>query len=243
MIRPRWRLVGAAAAGLALAACELPNFGAPDSASKQGDRTLRLWQGTFVAAMVVGAVVFGLIAFVLVRFRRRDDEIPYQRAHNLPLEIVYTAIPVAIVAVLFVFSVVAQEKVTTTTDDPDLRVEVVGFQWEWQFTYVDEDVTVTGLPGAPLPSWCSPSAGRRSFDLVADDVVHSFWVPGFLEKRDLIPGVDNTIDIDARPHAGRSTACCAEYCGLDHWRMDFTVRVVDQTEFDAWLDEQRGDDR
>ena len=238
MRRRRLRLVGVVAASFSLAACSLPNFGAPESASEQGDRTLHLWQGTFVAAMVVGAVVLGLIGFVLVRYRHRDDEVPSQRAHNLKLELFYTAVPIAIVAVLFGLNVFTQERVTATTDDPDVRVEVIGFQWQWQFHYVDDDVTITGLPGEPAPELVLPVDRTAQLELVAADVVHSFWVPGFLVKRDLIPDVDNTIDVT--PHrTGTFAGVCAEYCGLDHWRMRFTVRVVDDEAFAAWLDDQR----
>jgi len=76
------------------------------------------------------------------------------------------------------------------------------------------------------------------FDLVADDVAHSFWVPDFLEKRDLIPGVDNELDITPT-RTGTFVGRCAEFCGLDHWRMGFTVRVVEPEEYEAWVEERR----
>ena len=75
------------------------------------------------------------------------------------------------------------------------------------------------------------------FRLHADDVIHSFWVPEFGTKRDLIPGIDNEIDLDI-VEAGTWTGRCAEYCGLDHATMDFEVRAVPGDEFDAWLADQ-----
>jgi cytochrome c oxidase subunit 2 len=219
-----------------LAGCELPNFGAPDAASEQGERTLSLWRGTVVAALVVGAIVWVLLGYVLVRFRRRGDPdtIPHQKGHNLALEIVYTAIPVAIVAVLFTAAVMAQHHVDDLPDREDLRVEVLGFQWQWQFRYVEAGVVVTGVAGEPDPVLVLPVDRTTVLDLVADDVVHSFWVPHFLTKRDLIPGIDNEIAITPT-RTGEYTGECAEYCGIDHWRMRFAVRVVEADEFDEWL--------
>jgi cytochrome c oxidase subunit 2 len=79
-----------------------------------------------------------------------------------------------------------------------------------------------------------PRGETTRFELESVDVVHSFWVPDFLEKRDLIPGVDNEIDLTPI-REGTYTGRCAEFCGLDHWRMYFHLRVVSGEEFDAWL--------
>ena len=163
----RARLVLVLAVSLLLGACELPTFGAPDSASEQGDRALRLWQGTFVAAMVVGLIVVGLIAFVLVRYRHRGDEIPSQHAHNLKLELVYTAVPVAIVAVLFAFTVVAQERVTATTDDPDVRVEVSASSGSGGSATSTRTSPSPAYLGSRLPSWCCRSVASPQLDLIA----------------------------------------------------------------------------
>jgi cytochrome c oxidase subunit 2 len=76
------------------------------------------------------------------------------------------------------------------------------------------------------------------FELEAADVIHSFWVPEFLTKKDLIPGVDNAIDVDV-VEAGEWVGRCAEYCGFDHWRMTFDVRAVPADEYDAWVAEAR----
>src|SRR5205085_12006414 len=100
----RRRLVLVAGA-LLLAGCELPSFGAPDPASTQGADIHTLWQGFFIAAMAVGGLVLGLIAYVTIRYRRRDDTVPNQKADHIPLEIFYTVTPIVIVAILFGFSV------------------------------------------------------------------------------------------------------------------------------------------
>jgi cytochrome c oxidase subunit 2 len=233
------RRLALVAGALLLAGCELPRFGAPNSASKQGDDVLSLWQGFFIAAMAVGAIVLGLITFTVIRYRRRDDNVPNQKAEHIPLEILYTVTPIVIVAVLFAVSVVTEQHVTKTSDHSAVTVNVTGFQWGWKFEYPDQRVTVIGTAEQPPhPELVLPVNEITQLHLTTTDVNHSFWVPSFLNKRDLIAGVDNTIDVT--PTAiGVYDGRCAEYCGLDHWRMDFTVRVVSQTDFDQWVAEQR----
>ena len=234
-MRQRFVLVAGA---LLLAGCELPSFGAPDSATRQGDDVLTVWKGFFLAAMAVGVIVLGLIAYVAIRFRRRNDDIPNQKAAHIPLEILYTVTPIVVVAILFGFSVAAQQRITRTADRPSLTVNVTGFQWGWKFEYPDERVTVLGTGELEPPRLYLPVGETARLVLRSTDVNHSFWVPKFLEKRDLIQGVDNVIDItptDVGEYDGR----CAEYCGLDHWRMDFVVTVVSRADFDKWIAEQR----
>ena len=242
-----WRLAAAAAVAACVAAgCSLPGFGAPEPKSEQGETVYSLWQGFFLTALAVAALVWGLLIFVVLRYRRRrgddPDEVPSQRAYNVPLEILYTAVPVVIVAVLFGASWASQYEVTDVDPEPAARVDVIGFRWSWQFVYPDEDVVVSGEPGRG-PEMVIPLGQPVQLRLISSDVAHSFWVPDFLSKRDLIPGVDNTIDVTPT-EVGTYVGRCAEFCGLDHWRMNFSVRVVEEQEYRAWLDEQRasGDD-
>jgi cytochrome c oxidase subunit II len=189
--------------------------------------------------MAVGALVWGLLIYCLIRFRRRrgDDSIPRQTRYNIPFEILYTAAPVVTVAVLFGFSVGTEQKVTDTDDAADVTVDVVGFQWSWQFSYPDEGITITGEPGVP-PELVLPVDQVVHLRLVTNDVNHSFWVPDFLSKRDLIPDVENEIQITPT-RTGTYDGRCAEFCGLDHWRMNYSVRVVSAAEYEAWITEQQ----
>ncbi len=224
-----------------LSACELPSFGAPDPASEEGRDIYTLWQGSVVVALVVGAFVLGLIGYVLIRFRRHNDDVPRQNPYNIPIEITYTITPLLIVAALFAFSWRTEVDVSEVGDQPDVSLRIVGFQWQWQFSYLDENGEVeaeligdgTGDP----PELVLPVDSTIQFDLVANDVNHSFWVPEFLEKRDLIPGIENVIEVDTT-REGTYEGRCAEFCGLDHWRMQFSVRIVPQAEYDTWLAEQ-----
>ena len=226
------------AAPLLLAGCDLPNV-IPDSVTRDGDRMRDLWWFSNWVGLAVAFLVWGLMAAVLVRFwrRRGDDSLPSQRSDNIPLEVAYTVVPLLVVAVLFVLTVVVQEEVTEVVDDPDLVVDVTGFQWQWRFGYPELDVEVIGTSDE-LPELVLPVGRTVRLRLVTADVVHSFWVPRFLEKRDLIQGIDNKIDVEVT-EPGRWEGRCAEFCGLDHHRMDFVVRAVPADEFDEWVDDAR----
>jgi len=220
-----------------VAACDLPNFGAPDAASEEGQGILSLWRGFFIVSIVVAGIVYGLIVTALIRFRRRSDDVPDQKPYNVPLEILYTATPVVIVAALFGFSWVTQEDVNDVTNEAAVDVQVIGFQWSWQFVYPDEGITINGEPGVP-PELVLPIGERSHLELTTVDVNHSFWTPNFLSKRDLIPDVDNEIEVTPTEE-GSYVGRCAEFCGLDHWAMYYAVRVVPQDEYDAWVAEQQ----
>jgi cytochrome c oxidase subunit 2 len=195
---------------------------------------LHLWQAAVIAALAVAALVWILVLTAAIRFRRRNDDIPSQSAHNTRIEAVYTAVPLVIVAVLFAATLRTEARVSEVAGRPDLEIEVVGFQWQWQITYEKLGVVVVGDDPANRPELVLPVGAKVRFVLRTNDVIHSFWVPGFLYKRDLIQGVDNVIDVDV-DRVGTYDGRCAEFCGLDHYRMTFTVRVVEPDEFDQWL--------
>ena len=212
------------------------SFFAPEPASRQGEEIFDLYRWFTAAAAGVGAFVVALLFYVVVRFRRRNDEIPRQNPYNVPIEVAYTVTPLLIVAVLFFFSVRTEQSVSGVVEDPDHVVEVVGFQWQWQFTYPDDGIVVTGTPDQELPELVLPAERTTRLVLSTTDVNHNFWVPSFLTKRDLIQGVDNEIDVTPT-RTGSYDGVCAEFCGLDHVRMRFVVRVVEPDEFDAWRTE------
>lgn len=241
MLRLSALVLAAGLASVGLGACGV-QFGAPDAASEQGAEISSLYRGTMLAALAVGALVWGLIAWSLLRYRRGKrpiEDIGSQRGLHVPLEVLYTVLPIVIVAVLFFFSLRTQNEVTELDPDPDVTVEVIGFQWQWQFRYPDDDVTVTGASVGAPPELVLPVGQTSRLRLVSNDVNHSFWVPRFLSKRDLIPGVRNEIDVTPTK-TGSFVGRCAEFCGLDHWRMNFTVRVVSAAEYEAWLAQQQG---
>lgn len=198
----------------------------------------RLWSPVIITALIVGVVVYVLVIWSIVRYRKRNDALPTQVAEHIPIEIVYTVVPILIVIGLFVAGTASVTRIERTVDRPDVVVDVEGFQWSWQFTYPREEVVVSG-DGTDVqgPELVLPVDQTTRLNLVSDDVNHSFWVPRFLSKRDLIPGVDNEIDVTPTEE-GTFVGRCAEFCGLDHWRMNFVVRVVDAEEFAAWVAER-----
>ena len=236
MVGRAWRALGLTLFALAVTACgtELP-----EPASQQAQDATRLWRIALVAAAVVGGVTMALILWSAFRYRRRDDRLPDQRSSHLALEVVCTAIPVAIVAGLFAFTVGTERRMTRLSADPPVVVDVVAYQWGWRFTYPSEGVT-SAPPAEGEPAVLAlPVGATVRFNLRSADVIHSFWVPEFLEKRDVIPGVDNAIDVTVT-RAGVWTGRCAEFCGLDHWKMNFEVRALPFDDYQAWLAQQRG---
>jgi cytochrome c oxidase subunit 2 len=222
---------------VALAGCGLVDNAGKRGTSEQGRDIFDLWRGSVIAALVVGGVVWALIGWAVFRYRRRGDELPTQRQYIVPLEVVYTAVPILIVTVLFALSYRTQRDVDALTSDPDLVIEVEGFQWQWQFHYVEEDITVTGLPDDP-PVMVLPVDATVRLVLTSTDVIHSFYVPDFLYKRDVIPGVRNRVDVDVTD-VGRYTGRCAEFCGLDHAKMTFEVKAVTIADFRDWVADQQ----
>lgn len=223
-------------AGLGLGGCNY-RFGMPDPATKQGSEVLDLWRVSFYGAVALGVIVFGLLFYSLIRHRRRSDELPKQTEGSIFFEVTYTVIPFIIVGLLFAYGVKVQADVVDLKKDPDLRVQVTGYQWNWRFTYAGSDVTVIG-DNTTLPELVLPVDERARLDLVAADVNHAFFVPGFLTKRDLIPGVRNEIDVTP-DRTGFFVGHCAEFCGVNHSQMNFRVRIVPQAEFNQWLQQQK----
>jgi cytochrome c oxidase subunit 2 len=210
--------------------------------TSEAETVERVWNAFVLSAAVIAVIVVVLILYCVIRFRRRDDRLPAQIRQNIPIEIVYTAVPLAIVIVLFVITFVTTRTVNhVDAAEPDLVVDVTGFQWNWTFDYPDLDVTVTGIEHE-RPELVLPSDARVRFRVTSIDVIHSFWIPGFRYKRDLIPGDVTEFDVDVLDKTGSFTnsGACAEFCGLDHAYMRFDVRVLAAADFEAWAAEAGG---
>jgi cytochrome c oxidase subunit II len=248
------RLARLAALGLlgvlALSGCSMPNnefwrFGWPDGITDQSQDMRELWTGSVIAALLVGFAVWGLILWSVVRHRKRSDELPKQTAYNLPLEIVYTIVPFLIIAALFFVTVVVQNRVQERSDNPDETIAVNAFKWNWQFVY--PETSVPGQNGEPVstignsaevPILVLPVDRTIRFEVASADVIHSFWVPEFLFKLDVIPGNengrDNVFQVTVREE-GAYVGRCAELCGTYHAYMNFEVRAVSGDDYDAYL--------
>jgi cytochrome c oxidase subunit 2 len=208
------------------------------------DEAHSLWIGSTIAALVVGIAVWALIAYAAIRYRKRGDEVPRQTAYNLPLEIVYTIVPFLIIAVLFFFTVSTQNRVMQRSANPDVTVAVNAFKWNWQFVYPDTTDANGGQPvstvgsSTEIPILVLPTDQKIRFELASADVIHSFWVPEFLFKLDVIPGNengrDNVFEVTVREQ-GAFVGRCAELCGTYHAFMNFEVRSVSPADYQAYL--------
>jgi cytochrome c oxidase subunit 2 len=231
----RARLLGAAlAAGLLLTACG-STFGMPAGGDSQGQDITHLWQIFFWASVGVASIVYGLIFWSLLRYRRRGrTDTPPQFREHMPLEITYTTIPILIVAALFVVTMRTEGRVLALSPDPDVTVHVEGYTWGWRFAYEGTGIEVSSTPDGAPPELVLPEGETTRIVLTSQDVIHAFFVPGFLFKRDAIPG--RTSEFQLSPdRTGSYQGECAEFCGLDHAFMRFSVRVVPSSEYQTWV--------
>jgi cytochrome c oxidase subunit 2 len=208
--------------------------------TEQADDIQRVWDLFLVLGLAVMVFVLFLVLYVVVRFRRRDDRLPPQKHYNIPLEIAYTLIPFVVIMGLVAITVVTVNALDDTDDDPDLVVHVTAFQWQWQFDYPESGVRVVGGADSEIPELVLPADSSVLFQLESLDVIHSFWITAFRFKRDVIPGRSTEFSVDlAADSAGTypNAGVCAEYCGLDHAKMQFSVLVLPPDEFDSWLAE------
>ncbi|RYY47906.1 MAG: cytochrome c oxidase subunit II [Actinomycetales bacterium] len=240
------KLAAAVVLAVLLSACspvadnDIERLALPVAASDRSQPVWDLWLGAWIAVLVVFVFVFGLIVYASVRYRRRsDDEIPTQVRYNLPLEALYTIAPVVVVAVFFFHTVTSQNEVLEEVENPDHTIQVVGSKWQWAFNYLDEqatqgeDVYDFGTPAQPAELWL-PLGESVRFNLTSPDVIHSFWIPEFYFKMDVVPGRENSFDMTPT-REGTFTGRCAELCGLYHSRMIFKVNVVSPEEYEAHL--------
>jgi cytochrome c oxidase subunit II len=279
-------------------------FGWPTGVTKQATRMRVLWTWSGVTALILGVIVWGLIFWCCIRYRKRsDDQMPRQTKYNLLIEVVCFTFPFLVIAGLFWRTVVVENYVNKVTANPDVRVQVDAFKWNWQFEYhsfkgLDGQVHKTVYPGekdfsdatgntiiekdrkgTPVRT-CDEASSNVSYNCGAsvggdnaatgalylstvgsqqeipvlvipvhrtvrfvehsEDVVHSFWVPEFLFKRDVIPygtpstARDNQFEIEATK-TGSFVGRCAELCGTYHSQMNFEVRVVTEKTFEAYM--------
>jgi cytochrome c oxidase subunit II len=250
---PRWATALAIGAPLALAGCNVyPTYGASRGATKQGQDTFKLYSGMMTTGIIVGGVVGLLILWTLIRYRKRSDEMPRQFHENIPIEVLYTAIPILIVAVLFVFTVLTENNVDatvpanaslTSTGKPVVNIRVTAFQWGWRFDYPGLNVGVAGEttdgPGHHGPQMVVPAGQTVQITLVSDDVIHGFYVRDFNFSRYALPGVTNVFDLTVL-NPGTYNGQCTQICGLYHSEMLFSVKAVTPSAFSRWASSEVG---
>ena len=215
---------------------KVSNLGFPEKVTSVNDLSLPLWQGAWIAAGIVGIFTAGLIAWVAIFHRKKNEEFPKQSQYNIPVELAYTISPLVIVAVLFGYTAIIEDKIVKqdpTTVMHDISVE--GIQWSWQFAYPEAgaNAIVTGTPDKP-PVLVIPQGERVRFTLTSNDVDHGFWIPAFMIQMQNLPGVTNYLEFTANK-LGEYPGRCNMLCGRDHTRMLFTAKVVTPTDYQRYL--------
>ena len=209
----------------------------PETSGAQG--ALQLYQVFIAIAVVVGGIVWGLATWMLVtqgirrlRHRAPDGTPPQIRGSDL-LEIAWTAIPALTVLALFGLTVLAVDRIDAVSPSPATRIDVSAFRWGWAITYPDDGVGYVGA-GLPGPDIAVPVGVPVQFTLRSNDVIHSFFVPQFLFKRDAIPGHTTVFDFTVQS-PGTYRGQCAEFCGIGHSQMAFSIVAMPADQFRSWL--------
>jgi cytochrome c oxidase subunit II len=223
------------------------SFFPPPAATVEGQEIRKLYDIVFVIAVVIFLVVEGLIVWTVIRYRRKpgDDDLPPQTHGNNLAEIIWTIVPTIIVIFLFVISWQTLNSVEAVSAKPDLKVRAVAGQFQWSFDYLPADadantkpIFTVNAPIGPEGGLVLPAGQTTHLYLSSPDVIHAFYVPQFLFKRDVIPGVVNQFDLEIPDSSAGQTfrGQCAELCGVGHRIMVFEVHALAATEFQAWYD-------
>ena len=218
----------------------------PDAVTEQGREVRGLYDIVFAIAIAIFLLVEGLIIWSVLRYRRRptDTELPVQTHGNNLVEVIWTVIPTVIVLYMFVISWQTLNHVDAVSAQPDIRIHAIAGQFQWQFEYLDRDGRKVATQLAPAYDVDTGIGGMavpvgRSVQVTLDspDVIHAFYVPRFLFKRDVVPGQTNTFEftVDATEAGQVFRGQCAELCGTGHRKMLFSVIALSQADYDTWL--------
>jgi cytochrome c oxidase subunit 2 len=226
------RIAALPVAALALSGCTVPAFGARPGPTTTSQSVFHLWQGFSVGAMVIGAFVVLLILYAVLRYGRKGDAIPKQTQYHIPLEMIYTVVPILIVFGLFAATLVVENK-EVSNPKTNVIVDVNAFQWGWKFSYPGTSTVVVGQT-TQNPTMVIPVNTDVHINLTSTDVIHGFYVKAFNFSRYALPGVENQFTIRA-VNTGRFFGQCTQLCGLYHSLMYFQVKVVTMDQYNAWL--------
>ena len=246
-IRRRIAALGMASiAAVLLSGCtpEIQRGFLPDAwgVTNHTDRIINLWNTSWIVLLLVGLLSWGLMAWALIVYRRRKGEtaMPQQLRYNMPIETLFTVIPLILVVGFFAFTARDMAAIEAKTENPDVVIEVIGKQWSWDFNYVNENVYFSGIQAQftgteenimeTLPTLYLPVGKTVQIDLTSRDVIHSFWVVDFLYKKDMFPAMTNHMYFTPLKE-GTYVGKCAELCGEYHSMMLFNVKVVSEAEY------------
>lgn len=230
----RIRLLLVSIPALLLAACaENAPLDSLDPAGPAARRIDGLFRPVFWVAVAIFAVVSAGIIAAIVLFRDRPDRADPKQVHgNTTLEVVWTVIPVIILASLVVPTVRTVMDLTSCSSDA-VRVEVIGHQWWFEYFYAEADIATANVLVIP--------AGRQvCLELTSEDVIHNFWVPRLNGKRYVIPGQQTELTLEA-DEPGEYWGQCGEFCGLSHALMRARVVALPEDQYAAWVASQQSE--
>jgi cytochrome c oxidase subunit 2 len=216
---------------------------------------LTLW-----ICVVIGVGVYGAMIYAIVKFRKSKGAQPAKFTHSYTVEVIWTVIPAAILVAMAIpaaKTLVAMED----TRGSGLTIKVTGYQWRWQYDYIDDGVRFfstlkrdsnaarklgSGIDPKTVENYLLdvdnplvvPVNTKVRLLVTAADVIHSWWMPAFSVKKDGVPGFINETWFQADTE-GTYRGQCAELCGMDHGFMPIVVRVTSRDEYEAWLSSQR----
>jgi cytochrome c oxidase subunit 2 len=199
----------------------------PEQASEEAGFVDRLFDVHFGLVIFIFALIMVFMLYSVVVFRRKPGEEgdgAYIRG-NTRLEVLWTVIPLGIVLVLATLSAQYLGQIEKVEAD-ELLIKVTGFQWDWRFEYPDYGISATEI-NIPLNR-------QVRFEMTSEDVIHSFWVPEFRVKQDLVPGLTTTVRVKPT-QLGQYTLRCAELCGTRHAYMNRPVNVMQTADFETWV--------
>jgi cytochrome c oxidase subunit 2 len=214
----------------------------PQAVTTQGQAVRNLYTIVFLVAVAIFFVVESLIIWSVVRYHRKpgDDALPPQTHGNNVAEAVWTIVPTLIVAFLFIISWQTLNVVDATSAKAETKLHAQAGQFQWTFDYLDENGKVLFtqfVPSGPDGGLNVPTGRTIELSLNSNDVIHAFYVPQFLFKRDVVPGRTNKFQFNVDDSMAGQTfrGQCAELCGTGHAIMLFDVHAMSGPDFDAWL--------
>jgi cytochrome c oxidase subunit 2 len=212
-----------------LAGCTGP-FSSLDPKGPAATEVALLWWGMFGFATLILLLVAALWFYAI---KRRSDSSPSIRP-NAWLCWGGLALPLLSITLLLIIGIPVGQRMLPLPDENALKIEVTGHQWYWQIHYPAQGIELTDEVHIPVNT-------PVYLQLTSADVIHSFWVPKLGVKLDMLPGRSNTLRLEAS-EAGIYRGQCAEYCGLGHAHMQFSVIAHEQAAFAGWLKEHSADD-
>jgi cytochrome c oxidase subunit 2 len=214
----------------------------PEPVTEQARAISNLYNIVFAIAVVIFVAVEGLIIWSILRYRRRptDVDLPPQTHGNNLVEVLWTLIPTVIVLYMFAISWDTLNKVDAVSDSPDIRIHAIAGQFQWQFEYLDASgnhIATQRKPSGDGGGMAVPVGKSVQVTLTSADVIHAWYVPHFLFKRDVIPGQTNHFEFTVDPSEAGQTfnGQCAELCGTNHRSMLFSVVAMSDADFQAFV--------